>query len=230
MSKEGIILFRMNDLNGAIAEILLQVVTKNNVKKIVECTEETINSEIETYLNEEGFRSYKSTYIIGTSFDKKLADRITEIIEEEDVKFIYRDHHYESRELMKYFWGRVLLYDANSNPISSSKNLYREIVSPEHSKYIRLSILVDLSNAVITGYTPQEDEQGKDMIEELYRLAGSPSKFAESMINKIMNDDAFFNEADILAKIEEKRKEEERIEEERRLLKEKFKKRKAGLW
>ena len=67
------------------------------------------------------------------------------------------------------------------------------------------------------------------MIEELYQLAGSSEKFAQNLIEKIMSEDAFFNEADIIAKIEAERRAREEEEEQRRALKEKFKRRNTGL-
>lgn len=230
LKTKEMILFRINDLNGAVAEVIIQTVTRGKISRVVECTPETISEEIEKFLNEGEFRKYSTVYIIGSRFEKKLADRITELMVEEDVEFVYRDHHRESLDLSKYLWGRVLLFDANSNPISSAKNLYRDIVSGQHPKYIRLSLLVDMANASITGYVPLEDEAGKAMIEELYKLAGSSSKFAESMIEKIMSNDAFFNEADIIAKIEAEKRAKEEAEEEMRAMKEKFKKRNTGLW
>lgn len=231
MSKtKGTILFRLNDLNGAVAEVILQTAVRQKIRRVVECTPETISGEIEKFLNEGEFRNYSKVYIIGSRFEKRLADRITDIMLEEEIEFVYRDHHRESLDLSKYLWGRVLLFDANSNPISSAKNLYRELVKQENPRYIRLSLLIDMANASITGYVPLEDEAGKAMIEELYNLAGSPSKFAESMIEKIMSDDAFFNEADIIAKIEAEKRAKEEAEEEMRVLKEKLRKRNTGWW
>lgn len=220
------VLFRLDDMNGAIAEILLQTATRTKIQEVYVCTKETISLEIESFLNSGEYEKCSKIYIIGSRFEKKLADRIDEImVEYNDVQFIYRDHHEESLDLSKYMWGRILLFDANSNPISSSKNLFRDIVSKENPKYIRLSILVDMSNASITGYVPPEDEYNKAMIEELYELAGSSKKFAENMIEKILKDDAFFNEADILAKIEAEKRAMEEEEEQRRLMKEALKRR-----
>ena len=68
------------------------------------------------------------------------------------------------------------------------------------------------------------------MIEELYSLAGSSSEFAKNMIEKIKSNDAFFNEADILARIEAERKAKEEEEEMLRALKEKFKRKREFLW
>ena len=231
MSKtKGIILFRSDDLNGAVSEVILDTITKKGVEDVVVCTPETIDRELKFFLDNERYRKYSATYIVGSRFDKRLADRIDEIMMEEDVKFIYRDHHEESLDLSKYMWGRILLRDANGNPISSAKNLYREFVEKDHSKYIRLSLLIDMANAAITGYVPLEDEHGKAMIEELYSLAGSSSKFAKNMIEKIKSNDAFFNEADILARIEAERKAKEEEEEMLRALKEKFKRKREFLW
>lgn len=219
------ILFRLDDMNGAIAEILLQTSMRNKISEVFICTKESISSEIERFLNSEEYKKCSKVYIIGSRFEKSLADRITDIMLEEEVQFIYRDHHEESLDLSKYMWGRVLLFDSNSNPISSSKNLFRDLITRDNPRYIRLSLLVDMSNASITNYVPAEDEANKAMIEELYELAGSSKKFAESMIEKIMSDDAFFNEADILARIEAERKALEEEEEQRRLLKEELKRR-----
>ena len=231
MSKtKGIILFRSDDLNGAVSEVILDTITKKGVEDVVVCTPETIDRELKFFLDNERYRKYSATYIVGSRFDKRLADRIDEIMMEEDVKFIYRDHHEESLDLSKYMWGRILLRDANGNPISSAKNLYREFVEKDHSKYIRLSLLIDMANAAITGYVPLEDEHGKAMIEELYSLAGSSSKFAKNMIEKIKSNDTFFNEADILARIEAERKSKEEEEEMLRALKEKFKRKREFLW
>ena len=231
MSKsKGIILFRSDDLNGAVAEVLLQTTAKKGIDKVVVCTPETIDQELKFYLDNEIYRKYSATYIVGTRFDKLLGDRITDLILEEELEFVYRDHHEDSLDLSKYMWGRILLYDAKGNPISSAKNLYREVVAPTHSKYIRLTILTDLANAAITGYIPEEDKAGKEVIEELYNLAGSSSEFAKSMTEKIKSDDAFFNEADILAKIEAERKAKEEEEEKLREIKEKLNKKKDFLW
>lgn len=231
MSKtKGIILFRSDDLNGAVSEVILDTITKKGVEEVVVCTPETIDRELKFFLDNEQYRKYSATYIVGSRFDKRLADRIDEIMMEEDVKFIYRDHHEESLDLSKYMWGRILLRDANGNPISSAKNLYREFVEKDHSKYIRLSLLIDMANAAITGHVPLEDEHGKAMIEELYSLAGSSSKFAKNMIEKIKSNDAFFNEVDILARIEAERKAKEEEEEMLRALKEKFKRKREFLW
>ena len=88
-----------------------------------------------------------------------------------------------------------------------------------------------MANAAITGYTPVEDEAGKSMLEELYSLAGSSDNFAKSMTEKIQSDDAFFNEADILAKIESERRALEEEEEKIRQMKEKLKRdRNKWLW
>lgn len=232
MSKrKGIILFRSDDLNGAISEVLLETVNRRGIEKVVVCTPESIDREIKFFLDNEQHRKYSKMYIVGLKFDKGLADRIEEIILEEEFDVVYRDHHEESLDLSKYMWGRILLRDAKGNPISSAKNLYREIVENTHSKYIRLSILIDMANASITGYVPSEDEAGKEMIEELYSLAGSSENFAKSMAQKIESDDAFFNEEDIIAKIEAERKAIEEEEEKLREMKEKLKRERRGfLW
>ena len=66
-------------------------------------------------------------------------------------------------------------------------------------------------NASVTNSKPEEDIEGSKTIEKLYELAGSPENFVENMMKKITSNDAFFNEADILALIEaEKREREER--------------------
>ena len=50
------------------------------------------------------------------------------------------------------------------------------------------------------------------------------------MLEKIKSNDAFFNEADILARIEAERKAKEEEEEMLRALKEKFKRKREFLW
>lgn len=232
MSKtKGIILFRSDDLNGATSEILLETITKKGIGRVIICNSETINQEIKLFLDSEEYRNYSTTYIVGLGFDKKLADRIETIMLEDELNVVYRDHHRESLDLSKYMWGRILLKDAKGNPISSAKNLFREIVDNTHPKHLRLSILIDMANAAITGYTPVEDEAGKSMLEELYSLAGSSDNFAKSMTKKIQSDDAFFNEADILAKIEAERRALEEEEEKIRQMKEKLKRdRNKWLW
>lgn len=230
MVKNKIVLFRTNDMNGAVAEILLKTAgNRRLLNKVVICENDELNMNIESFLTSGEYRSYSKVYIVGARFDKRLADKIDELMQEEDIEFIYRDHHEESLDLSKYMWGRILLYDAKGNPISSSKNLFREMVEKDNPRYIRLSLLVDMTNAAITGYVPEEDKHNKEMIEELYELAGSSEKFAENLVEKILGDDAFFNEADILAKIEAERKAKEEEEEQLRALKEKFKRRNTGL-
>ena len=47
MSKtKGTILFRLNDLNGAVAEVILQTAVRQKIRRVVECTPETISGEI----------------------------------------------------------------------------------------------------------------------------------------------------------------------------------------
>lgn len=231
MSKtKGIILFRSDDLNGAVSEVLLNTVNKHGVEKVVICTLENIDKEIRFFLDTEQYLKYSAVYIVGLKFDKLLAERITEIVAQEEVKFVYRDHHEESLDLSKYMWGRILLRDSLGNPISSAKNLYREFVDSSHPKYIRLSLLIDMANASITGYVPIDDKDGKEMIEELYSLSGSSENFAKSMIEKISSNDAFFNESDILARIEAEKRAAEEEEERLRQMKEKFKRKRDFLW
>ena len=108
-------------------------------------------------------------------------------------------------------WTKILIWDRNGNEISSSKNIFREFIAKGHPRYIRLSILTDLVNACVTSHKPEEDIEGSKTIEKLYELAGNATEFAKSMTEKILSNDAFFNEADILAVIEqEKREAEER--------------------
>ena len=228
---KGIILFRSDDLNGAISEVILNSISRKGVEKVILCDSENIDEKIKLFLDVEDYRNYSTTYIVGLRFDKKLAERIEAIIAEDEFNVVYRDHHEESLDLSKYMWGRILLRDAKGNPISSAKNLYRELIENTHSKYIRLSILIDMANAAITGYTPEEDEAGKQMIEELYSLAGSSENFAKSMSAKIQSNDAFFNEEDILARIEAERKAREEEEAKLRELKEKLNRnKKKSLW
>ena len=230
MSKYKTILFRTDDMNGAIAEVVLKTVTARKfLHETVICEASQMSMELESFLTSGKYMNYSRVYIVGAGFDKNIAEKIDLIMQEEPIEFVYRDHHESSLDLSKYMWGRILLFDAYGNPISSSKNLFRDLVDRDNNRYIRLSLLVDMSNASITGYTPIEDEHNKKMIEELYQLAGSSEKFAQNLIEKIMSEDAFFNEADIIAKIEAERRAREEEEEQRRALKEKFKRRNTGL-
>ena len=215
------ILFRTDDLNGATSEILLRTGMKAKLKKVVECNKETIDEKLNSFLFSNEYLDYKNIIIVGTGFSRKNADRLDEIVANDGLRVIYRDHHKDSLDLSKYMWGRILIWDRNGNEISSSKNLFREFISTRNPKYIRLSILVDLVNASVTSHKPEEDIEGSKTIEKLFELSGSASKFVEDMSKKITDNDAFFNEADIIAAIEaEKRAEEERqakIEEMREL-------------
>lgn len=218
------VLFRTGDLNGATAEILLRTATRLKLKKVIECTREDIDEKIENFLDSGEYGTCRNIVIVGTGFSRKNADRLDEMVAENEISVIYRDHHKESLDLSKYMWGRVLIWDRNGNEISSSKNFFREFVNPEHSKYIRLSILIDLVNASVTSHKPEEDIEGSKTIEQLYETAGTASKFVESMTEKIMNNDAFFNEADILEAIEAEKREEEAREAELALMRSQRKK------
>lgn len=206
------ILFRSDDMNGATAEILLKTGTKIKLDKIVECNRGTIDELLENFINSGEYRKFNNIFIIGTGFSKENADLIDKLVYEEGIKVIYRDHHKESLNLSKYMWGRILIWDRNGHEISSCKNLFREFIERENPKYIRLSILIDLVNACITDYKPEDDLEGAKTMETLYNLAGNASNFAKDMIQKIQSNDAFFNEADILAVIEAERKEREERE------------------
>ena len=127
-------------------------------------------------------------------------------------------------------WSRVLLFDRNGNPISSAKKLYQELVDSEHKKYVRLSIFIDMVNASITGYVPLEDEEGKKIIEELYTLAGSPTVFEQRMTEKLRSNDAFFNEQDILDRLEVERKAREEEELKKAQMRERLKRPNRSLW
>lgn len=211
IESQSTILFRSDDLNGATAEILLRAGTKTKINKVVECNKENINEKLEDFIDSGEYRNFKNIFIIGVGFSRKNADKIDQIVSEEGIKVIYRDHHKESLDLSKYMWGRILIWDRNGNEISSSKNLFREIIETSNSKYIRLSILIDLVNASVTSCKPEEDIEGSKTIEKLYEMAGSATGFVENMTKKILSNDAFFNEEDILAVIEaEKREQEER--------------------
>lgn len=223
------ILFRTDDLNGATAEVLLRTGLRMKLKKVIECNKENVDEKLEDFIDSGDYRKYKNVFIIGTGFSRKNADKLDEIVSLEDIKIIYRDHHKDSLILSKYMWGRVLIWDRHGNEISSSKNLFREFVSKENPRYIRLSILIDLVNASVTSHKPEEDLEGSKTIEQLYEMAGDASKFAENMTQKIMSNDAFFNEEDILAVIEAKKKEEEEKEAQLAELKNKRKNTYRGL-
>lgn len=228
--KQKIALFRLADMNGAIGEIILKTAVKSELTSVYECTLENMDSELQKFIDNQEYKNYDRVFIVGGNFTTKTADNIDIIMEEEPVKFIYRDHTWESNKLMKYKWSRVLLYDSKGNFISSSKNLYRELVPVNHPKHLRLTLLIDMANASITGYVPEEDVEGKKVIEEIYSLAGSASKFAQSMTEKILSNDAFFNEADILAKREAERKKIEEEEAEMLAMKEKLKRKRNSWW
>lgn len=208
IDNKATILFRSDDLNGATAEILLRTGTRTRIVKVVECNSSTIDEKLENFLTSEEYMDYKNIVIVGVPFSRKNAELLDKIISEYDIKVIYRDHHEESSHLHKYMWSRILIWDRNGNEISSAKNIFREFVSKSNQRYIRLSILTDLVNASITSHKPEEDIEGSKTIDKLYELAGSPSKFVDNMTEKILSDDAFFNEADILAVIEQEKREE----------------------
>lgn len=212
IDSQSTILFRSGDLNGATAEVLLRTGTKAKVNKIVECNRENIDEKLEDFIDSGEFRKFKNIFIIGLGFSRKNADKIDKIILEDGVKVTYRDHHKESLELSKYMWGRILIWDRHGHEISSCKNLFRELVDRDNSKYIRLSILIDLVNASVTSHKPEEDIEGSKTIEKLFEMSGNATKFVENMTKKIMSNDAFFNEEDILAVIEAERKEQEERE------------------
>lgn len=212
IDSQSTILFRSSDLNGATAEVLLRTGTKAKINKIVECNRENIDEKLENFIDSGEYRNFKNIFIIGVGFSRKNADKIDKLILEEGIKVIYRDHHKESLELSKYMWGRILIWDRHGNEISSCKNLFRELIDRDNSKYIRLSILIDLVNASITSHKPEEDLEGSITIEKLYEMSGNATKFVENMTKKIMSNDAFFNEEDILAVIEAERKEQEERE------------------
>lgn len=226
---QNTILFRADDLNGATAEVLLRTGTRLKLKKIVECNRNNIDEKLENFIESGEYRDYKNIFIVGTGFSRKNADILDEIVAQESINVVYRDHHKESLDLSKYMWGRILIWDRNENEISSSKNLFREFIPRDNSKYIRLSILVDLVNASVTSYKPEEDIEGSKKIEKLYELSGSPTKFVEDMTQKILNDDVFFNESDILALIEEEKREAEKREAELAELKNRRKNNNRGI-
>lgn len=223
------ILFRTGDLNGATAEILLRTGTRVRLNKVIECDRENIDTILENFIDSGEFRSFKNIFIIGTGFSRKNADLLDKIVSEEGIRVIYRDHHKESLDLSKYMWGRILIWDRDGNEISSSKNLFREFVDKTHIRYIRLSILVDLVNASVTSYKPEEDIEGSKTIEQLFSLAGNASKFVENMTEKLMSNDAFFNEADILAIIEQEKREQEEREAKLAELKSRRKRQRTGI-
>jgi hypothetical protein len=228
---KGIILFRTNDLNGAIAEVLLQTVSNTQkLSEVVVCEPSEMSGKLETYIDTGMMNKYSKVYIIGCGFDRRVAEKIDAMLEYEDISFVYRDHHRESLELSKYQWSRVLLLDFNENPISSSKNLYREIVQTNNTRYVRLTLLVDAANAVITGYTPVEDEHNKSLLEDIYNKFDSSVEFAKEMTQRMLNEEPFFNEAEILERLEAERKAKEEEEEVIRRAREEFKRRDRGAW
>lgn len=223
------ILFRTNDLNGATAEVMLKTGTRLKIKEVVECELDNLDEKLAKFIDNEEYRKFRTIVIIGTGFSRKTADKLDELVANEGISVIYRDHHKESLDLSKYMWGRILLWDRNGNEISSSKNFFREYVSKEHPRYIRLSILSDLVNASVTSHKPEEDIEGSKTIEQLFNQAGCASKFVESMTEKILNNDAFFNEADILEAIEAEKRAEAEREAELALLKSKKKRVDRGI-
>lgn len=211
IDNQSTVLFRTNDLNGATVEVLLRTGTRTRLNKVIECSVDNIDEQLELFIESGEYTNYKNIFIVGTPFSRKNADILDKIVAEEGIKVIYRDHHQESSHLHKYMWSKILIWDRNGNEISSSKNIFREFVGKGNSRYIRLSILTDLVNASVTSHKPEEDIEGSKTIEKLYELAGNATEFAKSMTEKILSNDAFFNEADILAVIEqEKREAEER--------------------
>lgn len=212
IESQSTILFRSGDLNGATAEVILRTGTRVKINKVVECNRENIDEKLENFIDSGEYRNFKNIFIIGVGFSRKNADKIDQIVSEEGIKVVYRDHHKESLDLSKYMWGRILIWDRNGNEISSSKNLFREFIEADNSKYIRLSILTDLVNASVTSHKPEEDIEGSETMEKLYEMAGNATNFVENMTKKILSNDAFFNEEDILAVIEAERKEQEERE------------------
>lgn len=209
------ILFRADDLNGATAEIVLTVGAREKIDKVVECSKESINESLSNFLNSNELYEYNKVYIIGHEFDKKIGDKIEDLHRDDaiDTKFIYRDHHKDNNNLHKYMWSKVLVLDYKEHPICSSRLLFREIVPRSNSKYLRLLILTDIVNAIVTGFTPEEDESMANKINELYDVTKSSSEFVRDIREKIMSNEPFFNENDLLAIEEAKRlKEEEEIE------------------
>ena len=228
--QKGIFIFRAADLNGAASEVILKSATSQRVAEVRECTQDTIDAELERFIENGEYNKYSKTYILGIGFSTHIADKITTIIEEEGAKFIHRAHTRDALNLSKYMWSRVLLFDRNGNPISSAKKLYQELVDSEHKKYVRLSIFIDMVNASITGYVPLEDEEGKKIIEELYTLAGSPTVFEQRMTEKLRSNDAFFNEQDILDRLEVERKAREEEELKKAQMRERLKRPNRSLW
>lgn len=212
VESQSTVLFRSDDLNGATAEILLKTGTRVKLNKVIECNNENIDEKLEDFIDSGEYRNFKNMFIIGVGFSRKNADRIEQLISEEGIKVVYRDHHKESLDLSKYMWGRILIWDRNGNEISSSKNLFREFIERENPRYIRLSILIDLVNASVTSCKPEDDIEGSKTIEKLYEMSGNATNFVENMTQKILSNDAFFNEADILAVIEAEKKEQEERE------------------
>lgn len=212
IDSQSTILFRSGDLNGATAEVLLRTGTNAKINKVVECNRENIDEKLENFIDSGEYTKFKNIFIIGLGFSRKNADKIDKLISEEGIKVTYRDHHKESLDLSKYMWGRILIWDRYGNEISSCKNLFRELIDKNHPKYIRLSILIDLVNASVTSHKPEEDIEGSKTIEKLYEMSENTTKFVENMTKKIMSNDAFFNEEDILAVIEAERKEQEERE------------------
>lgn len=229
IDSQSSILFRSEDLNGATAEILLRVGTRVKLNKVIECNRENIDEKLENFIDSGEYKNFKTIFIIGVGFSRKNADKIDQIVSEDGIKVVYRDHNKDSLNLSKYMWGRILIWDRNGNEISSSKNLFREIIERDNAKYIRLSILIDLVNASVTSHKPEEDIEGSKTIEMLYKMAGSATMFVENMTQKILSDDAFFNEADILAVIEAEKKEQEEREAKLAELKNRRKVRYRGL-
>lgn len=210
-----IILFRADDLNGATAEIVLSFGAKEKIDKVVECTRETIDEALLSFLKSKEFYDYKRVYIVGLEFDKKIADKIEELYRDDriDTMFYYRDHHEENTELHKYMWGKVIVLDHKGIPMCSSRKLFREFVPQSHPKHLRLLILTDIVNAIVTGVIGEEEEYMANKMIELYNVANSSSDFVRDMNEKIMSNEPFFNEADLLAIQEAKRlKEEEEME------------------
>ena len=229
IDSQSSILFRSEDLNGATAEILLRVGTRVKLNKVIECNRENIDEKLENFIDSGEYKNFKTIFIIGVGFSRKNADKIDQIVSEDGIKVVYRDHNKDSLNLSKYMWGRILIWDRNGNEISSSKNLFREIIERDNAKYIRLSILIDLVNASVTSHKPEEDIEGSKTIEMLYKMAGSATMFVENMTQKILSDDAFFNEADILSVIEAEKKEQEEREAKLAELKNRRKVRYRGL-
>ena len=135
IESQSTILFRSADLNGATAEILLRAGTRARINKVVECNRENIDEKLKDFIDSGEYRNFKNVFIIGVGFSRKNADKIDQLIAEEGIKVVYRDHHKESLDLSKYMWGRILIWDRNGNEISSSKNLFREFIERENPIY-----------------------------------------------------------------------------------------------